>query len=791
VTTGIVTNSATGTWTLTVGADNSSSTFRGKLTNSSNKPLALKKTGTGALTLYNTANDYQGDTTVNGGTLKLGASNVIPNGSGKGNVIVGASGLFDLNGLSEAIGGLSGAGTVDSLAAGTVTLTVGDNNQTTQFTGTIDDTSGTLALTKTGTGTLRLDGSNTYAGATTVSAGTLGAGHANALGTTASDTAIGAAGTLSFGATGIAEVIVVQGALSTFAVSSVSGQLTLDVSSSSTIPVNTQGGDLTLSGKVTGTGGLNKQGLENLILSSTANDYEGKTIINSGSTTSGIQLGASNVIPDGANAKDVLVNTGFLDLNGHNETIRGLDSTGSVTTGIVTNSAVGTWTLSVGAQDATSSFAGKITNTNGRPLALTKIGTGTLTIGNTNNDFQGDTTVNGGTLKLGAAEVIPHGATRGNVIVGATETLDLNGHSETINGLSGAGTVTNGVASAVTLTLGDNNQTSTFSGTITEVTSGPLSLTKIGTGSQRLDGANTYTGPTTINAGTLAINGSTVAASAVSVNNTGTLSGGLGAAAGSVGGTVTVAAGGRIAPGTTTTTGILETGNATFASTSKYDVQLNGTTVGSGYDQLDVTGSVDLGSATVLVVSLGFTAVADDTFIIVNNDSADAVTGTFSGLAEGTVFAADGQLVQISYKGGDGNDVVLKRLGSPSIPTSSSHDSDSQGNSQVNPLQRYTRPITVDMNTGGVIFHLDRGPDASGADGIMPVYRQTFNAHPIVSIAYTLGSTVPTQLEVALSIGGIANAGSVFYDTAGLSPGQTIRLVLQGCPAGTMKSSLT
>ena len=132
-----------------------------------------------ALTLNNAAddNDYAGNTIVGhsgalASTLALGRANQIPNGTGKGDVIV--NGNFNLGGFSETINGLSGAATgiVDGVS-GTPTLTVGDNDATSAFPGVIKNTAGTLALAKTGTGTLTLSGVNTFTGTTTISAGTL------------------------------------------------------------------------------------------------------------------------------------------------------------------------------------------------------------------------------------------------------------------------------------------------------------------------------------------------------------------------------------------------------------------------------------------------------------------------------------------------------------------------------------------------------------------------------------------------------------------------------------------
>ena len=172
VATGVVTNSgAAATFTVNDSAANS---FSGKIAGA----LALTKSGAGILTLSGT-NAYSGDTTISAGTLKLGAASAIPSGAGAGNVI--DNGTLDVGGFSPSINGLSGSGVVNDSGAGTPTLTVGNNNATSVFAGTIQNTSGTLALTKTGTGVLTLSGTNTYSGATTISQGTLQLGADNVL----------------------------------------------------------------------------------------------------------------------------------------------------------------------------------------------------------------------------------------------------------------------------------------------------------------------------------------------------------------------------------------------------------------------------------------------------------------------------------------------------------------------------------------------------------------------------------------------------------------------------------
>src|SRR5262249_23067755 len=83
---------------------------------------------------------------------------------------------------------------------------------------------------------------------------------------------------------------------------------------------------------------------------------------------------------------------------------------------------------------------------------------------------------------------------------------------------------------------------------------------------------------------------------------------------------------------------------------------------GSGYDQLQVTGSVSLGTTSNLDVILAFTPTIGTSFLIIDNDSVDAISGNFNGLPEGATFTLSGLTFQITYQGGDGNDVVLTRI---------------------------------------------------------------------------------------------------------------------------------
>jgi autotransporter-associated beta strand protein len=111
---------------------------------------------------------FIGAVEIDSGTLQIGNSNAL----GTGAVTVN-DGVLDLNGNNLTVAALNGFGTVDNVSAGgNVTLNVATSASST-FSGTIQNTTGSMSLTKSGLGTLDLQGNNVYVGTTTINAGTL------------------------------------------------------------------------------------------------------------------------------------------------------------------------------------------------------------------------------------------------------------------------------------------------------------------------------------------------------------------------------------------------------------------------------------------------------------------------------------------------------------------------------------------------------------------------------------------------------------------------------------------
>ena len=447
---------------------------------------AVLKDGTGTLTLTH-ANTFTGATTIASGTVlanaasALGATSAIDVQSGatlRTNIAgaIGATtamqvdGTFNLNSTNQSIGTLSGAGS-GVVTLGTASLTTQSNSDS-EFDGVI---SGTGSLTKSGSGMLTLTGTNTYSGTTTITAGTLQIGAGATTGSIAGNIIDDAA--LAFNRSDAA----------------------------------------TYTGAISGSGTVTQSGSGTLSLSAN-NTYTGLTTIAAGTLALGTGGSAGSVAGD-------ILNNAALAFNRNDIWTYGGNISGS---GSLTQSGTGTTILT-----------GDISNT-----GITTISAGTLQLGNggTTGDLTGDV-VDNATLALdrsdalvfsnvisGSGNVVQSGSgtvalTADNTYTGTT-TIAAGGTLQLGNGGT-TGSIISNVANAGTLVF-DRTDSLTFSPSI----SGAGDVTQAGTGTIRFDTPQSYTGTTSIDAGTLEVD-STLASSTIIVAAGTTLSG-TGVASGNV-----------------------------------------------------------------------------------------------------------------------------------------------------------------------------------------------------------------------------------------------------------------
>ncbi len=402
------------------------------------------------------------------------------------------------------------------------TITVDANPSATYSTGlTMNANIQNGGFTKLGAGVLELSGPNTFTGGLIVNAGVLLASNAQAIGGTTNTVTMNnnaalwlgaptvgsATNTIAVGAAGASLASVLSDRILAAAVS-IAGGGALNVSLADPT-LNSVDRSLTISGQLTGTGALVVGGNASnstklLILSNaTGNTYSGGTIINSGGR---VQLGAT-VTPLGNANAPLTINGGYLDVT---RTVGVGSFTG--TGGTVTNTnATFPRTLTIGNNNGTGNFAGTIVQTAGaNTLSLIKTSGGTITLSGTNT-YTGTTTVNGGTLSFGSSKPIGTGTltlSGGGLDSAVPNLVNTGNNAQTwssdftftgTNSLNlGTGAVTMSATRAVTvggnvLTVGGNISGSGFG------------LTKFGVGTLVLSGTNTFTGTTTLSAGTLSV----------------------------------------------------------------------------------------------------------------------------------------------------------------------------------------------------------------------------------------------------------------------------------------------
>jgi fibronectin-binding autotransporter adhesin len=574
-------------------------------------------------------------------------------------------------------GAVAGTLTADSVILGTAGSSVQFNHTgTTTFSAAV---SGNGSLTKTGAGTTILSGANTYTGGTMVSGGVLQGDTTSLQGNITNNAAVNfnqAANGVYTGAMGGTGSLTKTGA----------GTLELtgtnNYAGGTTVTAGTLQGDTTsLQGAITnnaavnfnqaangvytgamgGTGSLTKTGAGTLELTGT-NNYAGGTTVTAGTLqgdTTSLQSAITNNAAVNFNQATNGVYTGAMGGTGS------LTKTGAGTLELTgTNNYAGGTTVTAGTlQGDTTSLQGNITNNAavnfnqaangvytgamGGTGSLTKTGAGTLELTGTNS-YTGGTTVNGGTLQGDTTslqgDITNNAAVSFNQAAGGTYAGRISGTGSLAK--LGAGTLlltgAHSYSGGTTVTAGSlqGNSTSlqgnisnnaavifdqTANGTYAGAMSGTGSLAKTGAGNLVLSGASSYNGGTAVNAGTLSVNGS-IANSAVTVNNGGTLGGG-----GTVGST-SITTGGVLAPGNSIGT-LTVNGNVTFAAGSVYRVEVD---PAGNSDRVNATGTAALNGGTVDVRAGAGSYSLSSRYTILN--AAGGRTGAFSGATSNLAF---------------------------------------------------------------------------------------------------------------------------------------------------------
>jgi len=506
------------------------------ITNSGSVSGGVDFTG-GSNTLTLNGGSITGNIAIDAGTLTInqsiqgityGINNVI---TGSGSVIINGNGELQLNGVSTYTGGtFVQAGTLQTFlgtlgaTSGSVTVSGGtlDLGSTSQIqdggvtltggtiqngnlssaagfavqNGTISaNLEGTGALTKTGSGTVILSGFNTYTGGTTISAGILQIASLNALTGNVLDNAeldyntgnyviysgaitgsgslhlIGGAGSLVLTGTNTYSggTVISSGALLIGNHTS-TGSITGNVVDNITLAF-IRDDNYTFSGNISGLGELDQDGIGTLTLTG-SNTHSGPTVLEQGvlQVLGDPNIGTGSVQMTGGTLRFLASNTshlpyelgvGAIDTNGMTVTLSGVLST---QTGV--NVAAG--------------YGG-----------LTKIGSGTLILTGTNT-YQGPTMVSAGALSISSDANL---GTGNSLSLAAGTILDITATGTYSHPVKIAGDPTFDVASGQTVTYRGMIADGASAGTLNKTDSGTLILTA----------ADTYTGGTIVNAGTLTV----------------------------------------------------------------------------------------------------------------------------------------------------------------------------------------------------------------------------------------------------------------------------------------------
>jgi len=486
-------------------------------------PFGLLKAGNGTLTL-NGANTFSGGLTISSGLVNIGNASALGTGTivfNGGNIdnTSGAALTLTANNAQTWNADFTFLGS-NALNLGTGAVTLGGDRSVTVSANTLTvggPISGGFGLTKAGNGTLVLSGGDNYTGPTAINGGILRLGNGAAV-PLASVITVASGATFDVNANnqGGRNVLIISG-------TGAAGQLGAivntngaaegsvgDVTLAGDASVGTSGGKLDFYGAITGpytltaTAGnavdvrtLNAlSGLTGFVINTpviveASQSWSGPYTVNASGALGGFQ----SITISGA----VTLNGGTLYANGNS----GNTTTFAGPITVQTASTIGSTAITSGSTAGGNNVT--VSGTISGPGAITFGGNKTTTLTAT-NAYTGGSTITGGIVVAGATDSL---GTGGLLMKGGT--FNLNGFDTTVANLSSTVTtavIQNSASLPATLTVGSDNTSTTYTSTLIDGSGGALSLVKTGNGALTLSGANTYTGSTTVNAGTLAVSGS-------------------------------------------------------------------------------------------------------------------------------------------------------------------------------------------------------------------------------------------------------------------------------------------
>jgi autotransporter-associated beta strand protein len=575
------------------------------------------KTGAGVLTLSG-ANTFNGFTRLDsGGGIVLANENALQNSTltpnGGGSVVFSNGTAFTVGGLAASSSGSGYNLALTNTAGSAVALSVGGNNQSTTYAGVM---SGGGSLVKAGSGTLTLTGANTYSGGTTVNGGALAGTTAGIRGDIANNAAVifdqATAGTYGDVMSGTGTLIkrgagtltvtnantysgvtsIEQGALTLNRTGSLAVESEVVMAAGAGLVINRNAASV-LSNTLSGAGSLTRAGTGDLTLAA-SNIHTGGTFMGGNN----LVMGANGALGYGVLSLDSSANSSRLILNGTTNTITGLTLTGASAQVIQndgTGESAGRLIFDVGAGQTVASASTLIIrdrttagNADQGTLSLVKIGAGTLDLSEiaANSAYSGGLTISAGTVSYTSLAALGS--------IGSTVTLGGGRLNYT-----GSTDITN--SRAVTLVEATTSTMENAAGTVryTGAISGAGDLAKTGIGTLDLAANNSYTGTTTVSAGTLLVNGST-AGGALIVESSGTLGG-----SGTVGGATTIR--GTHSPGNSPGIQTFSTGLTYDNANVLWELTANTTSNSPlAYDQIVVGGDLSFTGTTTLSLSFNF-----------------------------------------------------------------------------------------------------------------------------------------------------------------------------------------